>query len=88
MNKRLLVMDKADNVGVLLEASKSGDRVMYQNGSIELLEDIEFAHKIALADIPVSQPVVKYGQEIGHAETDIRKGQWVHVHNMGCRRGK
>ncbi len=88
MERRLLVMDADDNVGVLLEEGRSGDRVMYRNDSIKLLDDIEFAHKVALADISVNQPVVKYGHEIGHAEKEIRRGEWVHVHNMGCRRGK
>ncbi len=86
--RRLLVMDADDNVGVLLEAAETGDRVICRGAAIELLNDIEFAHKVALGDIAVGQAVVKYGQEIGHAEKDIRKGQWVHVHNMGCRRGK
>lgn len=84
----MLVMDKADNVGVLLEHAGSGDQVIYGGVPIDLLDDIEFAHKVALTDIPLNRPVVKYGQKIGHAEKDIRRGQWVHVHNMGCRRGK
>lgn len=88
MERRLLVMDPKDNVGVILETAVTGDTCAYQENVIAILNEIEFAHKVALTDIPRNGPVIKYGHEIGHAEKDIRKGEWVHVHNMGCRRGK
>ena len=88
MNRRLLVMDPKDNVGVLLEKAVKGDSCVYQEHQIEILSDIEFAHKVALTDISANELIIKYGHEIGHAEKQIRKGEWVHDHNMGCRRGK
>ena len=88
MNKRLLVMNEKDNVGVVLEAADKGDTCMYRDDTIGIIEPIEFAHKIALTDIPEKENVVKYGENIGYALTDIKKGQWVHIHNMGCERGK
>jgi len=84
----LLVMNLKDNVGVLLENAASGDSCSDGNRDIEIPENIEFGHKLALMDIAVNEPIIKYGQEIGHAERAIRRGEWVHVHNMGCRRGK
>ena len=88
MNRRLLVMNEKDNVGVVLETADKGDTCPYRDNTIEIIEPIEFAHKIALSDIPEKENVVKYGENIGYAMTDIKKGQWVHVHNMGCERGK
>ena len=88
MNIRLLVMNEKDNVGVVLEAAVKEDTCMYRDDTIEIIEPIEFAHKIALSDIPEKENVVKYGENIGYALTDIKKGQWVHIHNMGCERGK
>ena len=88
MNKRLLVMNGKDNVGVVLEVAVKGDTCMYRGDTIEIIESIEFAHKIALTDISEKENVVKYGENIGYALADIKKGQWVHVHNMGCERGK
>jgi hypothetical protein len=88
MKRRLLVMDPKDNVGVLLENAKAGDSCRHGNRNIEIRNDIDFGHKLALKDIAPNEPIVKYGQEIGHAEQAIRSGEWVHVHNMGCRRGK
>ena len=88
MNRRLLVMDEKDNVGVVLENADAGDGCRYGDLDLKILDAVEFGHKVALADISENEIIFKYGQEIGHAEKDIRRGQWVHVHNMGCRRGK
>jgi len=88
MERRLLVMNSKDNVGVLLEQASAKDTCRYHGDSIELTADIEFAHKVALIDIPANERVIKYGHEIGYAEKAIHKGEWVHTHNMGCRRGK
>lgn len=49
-------------------------------------ERIPVGHKIALRDIGVNEDILKYGEPIGIATTDIRAGQWVHVHN--CRGAK
>jgi len=45
-------------------------------------EEIPFGHKVALVDIPEGSMVIKYGVPIGRATTDIRQGQWVHLHCM------
>jgi altronate hydrolase len=39
------------------------------------------AHKVALCDIKQGENIIKYGYPIGHATSDIKKGEWVHVHN-------
>ena len=88
MKKKMLVIHPLDNVGVLLEKAEAGDLFTFEQRNIKVLEDTEFPHKIALADIPVDAVIFKYGEEIGYALTDIKTGQWVHNHNMGCRRGK
>ncbi|MPN49869.1 Altronate dehydratase [bioreactor metagenome] len=85
---RILVINEKDNVGVLLEKGKSGEYFNYKSEDIKLLEDIEFGHKVALKDFAREDIVYKYGEEIGYALEDIAKGQWIHNHNMGCRRGK
>ncbi len=86
--KRLLVINEKDNVGVLLENAEVGDKCSYKINDIQILEDIEFGHKIALEDIAKDEIVYKYGEEIGFALEEISTGTWVHNHNMGCRRGK
>jgi hypothetical protein len=87
MNRRLLVVNGKDNVGILLENASKGDTCRYNDTILEILESVAFAHKVALVDIPKEENIIKYGESIGFAISDIRKGQWVHVHNMDCKRG-
>ncbi len=39
-------------------------------------------HKVALRAIRAGEAVVKYGFPVGVATADVRKGEWVHTHNM------
>ncbi|WP_181995632.1 hypothetical protein [Clostridium sp. AM58-1XD] len=40
---------------------------------ITLLEDVEFAHKVATVDYEAKQPVYKYGEEIGYMKEAVPK---------------
>ena len=51
-------------------------------------EEIPYGHKLALEDIEASRPVIKYGEELGIARTAIRKGDYVHIHNLDSMRGR
>jgi hypothetical protein len=89
MLKRSLVIDPKDTVAVLLENAQKGDTVKAPDGGeITLLQDIEFAHKVAIIDYGARQPVYKYGHEIGYMAEATPKGTWIHNHNMLCDRGK
>lgn len=44
--------------------------------------NLENGHKYALRDIKEGENVIKYGNPIGHATADIKKGDHVHTHNM------
>ncbi len=61
-----VIINAIDNVGVCLTSSG----------------DIPAGHKFALRDIAKGETVIKYGQVIGRATTDIKKGEWVHTHNV------
>ena len=61
-----IIINEKDNVGVSL----AGDK------------DIPAGHKYALKDIKAGEYVVKYGEIIGRATKDIKKGEWVHTHNL------
>jgi hypothetical protein len=88
MIRRSLIIDPKDTVAVLLENARKGDIVETPGGSVTLLEDIEFAHKVAIIDYDPKQPVYKYGHEIGYMENAAPKGTWIHNHNMRCDRGR
>ncbi len=61
-----IIINKIDNVGVCLKECG----------------DIPAGHKYALCDIKEGEKVIKYGQIIGRAKCDIKKGEWVHTHNV------
>jgi len=42
----------------------------------------ENGHKYAICDIKCGENIMKYGNPIGHATEDIKKGDHVHSHNM------
>lgn len=44
--------------------------------------NIENGHKYAVRDIKSGENIIKYGQQIGHALCDIKKGEHVHTHNI------
>ena len=81
--------DPSDGVAYALEDAQKVDTVQLASGQeIVLLEDIEFAHKICIRDMKAGEPVIKYGEEIGYMLMDVKRGSWIHNHNMGCDRGR
>ncbi len=68
-----------DNVVVAVDPILPGARVE----SIEATDRVPKGHKMASATIATGSPVVKYGQIIGIATSDIAPGQHVHEHNCG-----
>ena len=88
MKKRFLIINSLDNVGVILNNVKKSDVVCCAEVKLVALDNIDFAHKIALVDINKGDTIIKYGESIGYALTDIKKGGWVHIHNMDCERAR
>ena len=44
--------------------------------------NVDNGHKYAVRDIKYGENIIKYGQPIGHALTDIKRGEHVHSHNL------
>lgn len=80
--KSYIRINKNDNVIVALTDLKKGTELEMDNLKVELQEDIDKGHKIALVDIGKNENVIKYGLSIGHATELIEKGKWVHTHNV------
>ena len=70
-----------DNVVVANRALNAGDKV----GDITLLDAIPAGHKIAASDITAGARILKYGQTIGYAMSDIACGKHLHTHNVEFR---
>ncbi len=92
MAKIALFIDNNDNVATALSDIKKSDAVEIKGQKEEFTvignADIPHGHKIAIADIRKGGAVVKYGEKIGVATSDIRKGDYVHIHNVDSARGK
>src|SRR5699024_2323536 len=70
-----------DNTVVALKSLKKGTSLNDNGHTIELVEDVESGHKIAVKNINKDENIIKYGYPIGHAKQDIKSGEWVHTHN-------
>ncbi|MDH4207672.1 MAG: UxaA family hydrolase [Anaerolineae bacterium] len=92
MSHDLLVLDAKDNVATALRALQEGECLEMEVGDstseIAVLEPIAFGHKVALVEIEVEQPVVKYGEIIGLATRKIARGEHVHTHNVEGLKGR
>ena len=84
MGKAVLVNEK-DNVVTAVSDLKRGEDAVYRVGSatrqIKANEDIPYGHKVALTKIAKGSDIIKYGETIGRARSNIDPGQWVHTHN-------
>ena len=80
-------IDDKDSCVTVTEPVKAGDTVEYHlaDGTVETvtaLGDAPIYHKIAIVDVPEGGFVYKYGQKIGIASCDTKKGDYVHTHNL------
>ena len=89
---KALVMKPIDNVATATEEIVSGTDVLINTGfediAIHVIDRIPFGHKFALQDIAAGEKIIKYGEVIGVATSNIHKGQHTHVHNLGACRGR
>ena len=84
--RNAIIIDAKDNVAVAIEPIAKSDNAVYvcegKEVSLPALEDITIYHRLATRDIAKGEPVVKYGEHIGIASSDIKAGEHVHVHNV------
>jgi altronate dehydratase small subunit len=90
--KDALVIRRIDNVATALQDIEQSNivaaRLREEKFTIEARDRIPFGFKIALKSIPKGEPIIKYGEVIGKASTDIQKGALVHIHNLEGTRGR
>ena len=91
-DRYLQVVEPSDNVATALREIDAGETVTVGVGdeerTIEVLDDLEFGHKIAIEDIDDGATITKYAKSIGNATEDIPAGTWVHVHNVESNYGR
>lgn len=67
---------------ITVRDKKGNEEVIKSSGAIP------YGHKIAVRDIQKGELIMKYGEEIGGAIADIKKGDYVHDHNVESLRGR
>jgi len=86
---KTIVADPKDNVATARIEINAGTVILYDgDNSVTIRENIPFGHKLALKQIAMGEPVIKYGQRIGVATRNIVAGELVHVHNLLGERGR
>ena len=81
--RRFIKINSADNVAVALaDELPQGEVVCIDGEHIELVESIARGHKFALRDMAEGEEVIKYGYPIGHTTEAVRRGAWLHSHNV------
>jgi len=80
--RKLLILDLRDNIAVCLEELVRGQVVLQDDLEVVAVNPIPRGHKIAIRAIPRASGVIKYGERMGHATSDIAVGEHVHVHNV------
>lgn len=92
MSSKSIVMNAEDNIATTLEDITKGEKVKVEvkgdMKSFKINDDIPFGHKFSLVDIKKGSDVIKYGEVIGMASQDIKKGDYVHVHNLESKRAR
>lgn len=83
---RAIIINSRDNVATVVADVGPGEEVECGSQKVQAQEAIPQGHKIALLDLPAGAQVIKYGYPIGVASRPIRKGEWVHVHNVRSQR--
>lgn len=78
---RMLTLHSQDNIAVALADISAGE--VDDRSGIKVLQSVKQGHKIAVTAISAGQNVLRYGQTIGQATTDIAAGEHVHVQNLG-----
>ncbi len=88
-----ILHDARDTVAVVVvEGVKAGDQltgwIMDEDKTLSLpaRQNIPIGHKIALRDMGVGDPAIKYGLEIGRVVSSIQAGEHAHVHNIKTQR--
>ncbi|MHA1491147.1 MAG: UxaA family hydrolase [Promethearchaeota archaeon] len=82
MKNKYIIMHEEDNCATSLDVINEGDEINVKDNKIIILSNIPLGHKFSLVDISKGDFVKKYGQIIGITTEDIKRGDWIHTHNL------
>ncbi|TZE81066.1 UxaA family hydrolase [Calorimonas adulescens] len=92
MKRFAVVANAKDNVATAVKELEAAEKVLLDvdGGTKEIVlnQKVPFGHKFAITEIKKGEEVIKYGETIGRATSDIYPGDYVHVHNVESERGR
>lgn len=87
-----IVLHDTDNVATAVQELKAGQKAEVRLGRelnlFTVQEDIPYGHKFAFRSIICGEDILKYGEVIGRATSDIQAGHHAHVQNIESLRGR
>jgi altronate dehydratase small subunit len=92
MTDTILILNPKDNVATALRPLDKDEAILVEiGGKTEHLlsaQPVPSGHKVALKNIKRGETIIKYGEIIGVASVDIKKGEHVHIHNVEGLKGR
>lgn len=82
-NVATIFADGVTDGSVITLLDKEGKRE-----TLTVIGDVPYGHKVAVCAIGQGEKIYKYGEEIGVAGKAIKKGEYVHIHNLDSMRGR
>lgn len=78
----IIKINKNDNVCIALNNLLKDQQIIVDGVAVILRDNIPAGHKVACCGILKGEKLIKYGNSIGMATSDIYAGEWVHTHNL------
>lgn len=81
-NRKILILNELDNIAVCLVDMEVGEVIRQDALNLTIQNRIPRGHKVATKAIAKNDGIIKYGERMGHATSDIKIGEHVHTHNV------
>ncbi len=81
-NRKILILNEIDNIAVCLVDMDIGEVIRQDALNLTIQNRIPRGHKVATKAIYKDEGIIKYGERMGHATSDIQIGEHVHTHNV------
>ena len=81
-NRKILILNENDNIAVALVDLEVGEVINQDALNLTIQNRIPRGHKVATKAISKDEGVIKYGERMGHATSEINIGEHVHTHNV------
>ena len=82
INRKILILNEIDNIAVCLVDMEVGEVISQDSLNLTIQNRIPRGHKVAAKAISKDEGIIKYGERMGHATSDIKIGEHVHTHNV------